>query len=377
MAFQAKDHGNSTIELIAVMPGITAEHATIQSLLVFSQKFDRLIFHFDKGAYLDPTALPKVLNASAQTNLKVVASLPDQFPFPRAGIPIFPTVEQAVKSFRGDEILAFVQKKMEGIPQLNSQAYELLQKLNQPDVDFSVLEKGAAQDLSLASQILKTANSTFFMRRSRVENLSSAMAYLGMDGIKQILVYNVFKGLHGYLGAQEAVMKHAQNCAHLAAFIATTAKMDVPSVGKVRLAGLLHDIGSLVLAFHYPQEYGEVRTLITTKNKRTYEAEFDVFGIDHPTVGKAVAQRWGFPDYLVQVVGDHHHLIGTSFDRLTIPILCANGFLNQSVEKIPFSPYYQKMREFLSGMAEKSSVQDFQAVLEKELKQIATDSPSP
>lgn len=366
--FQAKDHGNGILELIAIFPGMGPDHPTIQSLGVFARKFKCVIFTLEKGSYLEITALPKLIDASVFTKLKVVTTTADQFPFYKAGIPTFPTTADAIKSVKGDEIQEQVLKKLDAIPQLNTQAFEILQKLNKPETSFTDLDKIISQQPGLASQMLKTANSAFFMRRSKADTLASALSYLGIEGVKQILVFNVFKGLNGYWGAQEEVLTHGRHCAHLATFIATAGKVDAVNVSKIRLAGLLHDIGSLALAFYFPKEYKDVKALVKAGQKRTYEAEFEIFGIEHQALGKKLAEAWGFPEYLATVVGDHHSLRHSGFDKLTVPVLCANGFLNQTIEKIPFSPYYHKLREYFSNLGERVSIQDIQKILEEELK---------
>jgi putative nucleotidyltransferase with HDIG domain len=368
--FNARDHGNSTFEVIAISPSIGPTHSTIEALQAFAPKFKHLIFTIDTCASVEFTVLPRLLEVSTITHMLLVTDNPTQHLFAKSGIPLFRTVADALRAIKGTEIQEVLLKKLDQIPQLNTTAFQLLQQLNKQETTFADLEKTVANEAGLSAQILKTANSSFFMRRTRADTLAVAMTYLGMEGIKQILVYNVFQGLNNYWGAQEEVMKHGRHCAHLAGFIATTGKVDALSVSKVKLAGLLHDIGSLALAFYYPKEFKDVKTLIKEKSKCTFEAELEIFGVEHQQLGKKLAEKWGFPEYLSTVVGDHHHLSGTTFDKLTLPVFCANGFLNQTIEQIPFTPYYQKLREYFSGQEERVSMQELHARLTKELETI-------
>jgi len=369
--FQARDLGNGVLEIIGIFPGMGAQHPAVQALEALARKFRQIIFTLEPGASFDMTALPKLLNVASLCAFRIVATTPESFPFDKSGIAVFPSVQEALRAIKVDAIVAEVFKKMDNIPQLHSQAYEILNKLGDPTTQFADLERLFAGEVALATQVLKTANSAFFMRRAKVETLSAALAYLGMDGVRQILVFNVFKGVTTYLGVQKEVLDHGKCCAHLATWLAGLGKIDRPTQGKIRLAGLLHDIGSLALAFCYPKEYDGVKSLIRQQNKLTFEAEREVFGVEHQELGRRLAAKWAFPDYLAQVIGDHHNLRETAWDNLTGPVFCANGFLNQH-EKIPFSPYYQRLRAYFAHLPEKTTIAELQTALGKELEQFVS-----
>lgn len=364
--FQARDHSGGTLEVITILPALGANHPVLTALRTFARKFRNLIFTLDHGAFLEATSLMVLIEVSSLTNLKIVTENPEQLPFRKAGLSVLPTIQAALQQIRGDETASKILKEMEAVPQLNSSAFEILQRLNRPETDFAELEKLTNQDPGLASQILKSSNSAFFMRRSRVETLSAALAFLGMDGIKQILVFNVFKGVTSFLGVQKEVLDHGRACAHLAGFLATKAKADRMALGKVRLAGLLHDIGSFALAFYHPKDFEKVRSLIREGKKRSCEAEMEVFSIDHPELGRRLLEKWGFPEYLSKVVANHHSLQDPSWDSIAGPVFCANGFLNQCVEGIPPTPFYQKLRTFFGQLEEKISTQELLDSLKKE-----------
>ncbi len=349
--FQARDHGNGVLEIIAIFPDMAADHPAINAVLLLSRKFPTVIVTLEPGASMDAGAFGKLIEASGATRLLVATSDQTAHPFARAGIRVFPSGRDALLFVRGEEIARHIVTQMESIPELHSQAFELLQKLNEPSLSFERMGETIAREPGLATQILKTANSAFFMRRSKVDTIPAALTVLGLEGLKQILIVNVFKGLTGYFGAQKEVLDHGRVCAQLAVHLAELRKVPRTNLAKIRLGGLLHDIGSLALVFYYPKEYAEVRSLMKTQGKRSYEAETAVFGIEHQSLGKRLAEKWGFPDYLCSIIGDHHSLSDKSQEELTDPICCANGFMNQVIESIPYTPYYQRLRAYFSTLS--------------------------
>ncbi|MBF0502023.1 MAG: HDOD domain-containing protein [Candidatus Riflebacteria bacterium] len=375
--FQARDYGNGTLEIITVFPGMTSDHPAISALPILGRKFKNLIFTLEPGASLEVSGFAKLIELSSVTRLKVVTTEPDAHPYLKAGIFTFPRSHEAFLAIKGDEVTELILAKMETIPELNTQAYELLQKLGKPETTFDKLGEIIVKEPGLAAQILKTANSAFFMRRTQADTIQTALSVLGMEGLKQILIVNVFKGLTGYFGAQKEILDHGRACAHLGSHLAELGKVPKQNLGKIKLGGLLHDIGSLALVFYFPKEYAEVRNLIKTQSKRSYEAESIVFGVEHQRLGKLLAQKWGFPDYLCYIIGDHHDLRESSWEELTSPVFCANGFINQTIENVPFTPYYQKLRSYFAHLGgEKMTISDLQDALKKEYEKFQATPPT-
>ncbi len=353
--FQARDHGNGTLEIIAGAPISGPADPVLVAAGQLAGKFRNLILHLTQGAIMAIPTLPRLLDISARARLRIVADTEMLFPFPQCDLPVHATVEAALIAIKGESVVKQVLERLDSIPELNSRAYEILQKLQEPDASFPMLEKLMAGEPSLASQLLKTANSAMFMRRGRAETLTQAMAWLGIDGVKQLLVYNIFQRVAHYWGAQEEVLNHGRACAHLASFLATRDRSDATVLARIRLAGLLHDIGSLALAFFYPKDYQAARALMKSANKTSIEAETATFGVDHPTLGRKLAEAWRFPPILAAVIGDHHALAIKEHERVSMPVFCANGFLNQEVEKVPFTPYYTQLRRYFAATAATAS----------------------
>ncbi|MBF0500597.1 MAG: HDOD domain-containing protein [Candidatus Riflebacteria bacterium] len=349
-AFQARDHGNGVLEIIGNAPNMNREHPALNALIPLSRKFANVILTLESGSSIDPAALPKLLEASGSTHLRVVTSDPKAFPFPQTGIPEYASVTEAIAGIKGEAIAEQILKKIESIQESNSHSFNMLRKLNQPGADFCKLGEAIAADPITASQLLKSANSSFLMRRNKVETLSGTLSLLGIEGVKKILLFNIFKSMTEQFGVKKEILEHGRATAHLATYLAETVKTPSVLISKIRLAGLLHDIGSMALAFYFPNEYLEVRKLIAEQHIQTVEAELKIFGIEHQRLGRMIAEKWSFPDYLCQVIGNHHSLQNSEFEQMIVPIFCANSFLNQVVEETPWTPYYSRLRIFFKQL---------------------------
>ncbi|MFZ2960457.1 MAG: HDOD domain-containing protein [Candidatus Ozemobacteraceae bacterium] len=349
-SFQARDHGNGILEIIGGSPIINSEHPAVSALLALSRKFAHLVLTLEIDSSVDPTALPKLLEVASSTNLSVVAQDPTAFPFSHAKVQTYSTIGEAITEIKGDIFAKQIMKKIEGISEQNSQASNHLKKLNLVGADFFSLGNAIADDPALADVLQKTAGSTFFMRRNNAETLSGLLSFLGIDGVKQILVFNVFKGLAEHFGVQRATLEHGRAVAYMATYLAEMTKTARLTISRIRLAGLIHDIGSMALAFYHPQEFLVTRRIMQDRNISSTEAETLVFGIEHQRLGHLIATTWGFPDYLVSVISNHHSLRDTDFEQLTIPVFCANGFMNHVIEGISHTPYFSKLRLYFKKL---------------------------
>ncbi|OGK09264.1 MAG: hypothetical protein A2W80_00455 [Candidatus Riflebacteria bacterium GWC2_50_8] len=285
-------------------------------------------------------------DVSSRTKIKVIVTKPEFVTkCNKIGLQTFPTTKSATLSHAGDETLRLLIAQLRDVPILNTEAYKLIQHVASPDANFPELEKMLQNNAGLCSQILRTANSSYFMRSSKAETLQQAMVTLGFAPLRQIFIYNFYNSVGNFFGVQKDTVEHGQDCAKLAEYIAQSAGASQAECAKIRLIGLLHDVGRQALAFFFPQQYEKVQHLIRVDKNPSYLAELVVFGTEHQSIGSILANSWNFPDYLSKVIADHHYLKATDWNKLSLPVFCANNFLNQR-DGEPFSPYYHKLEGY-------------------------------
>ncbi len=308
------------------------KNCALVNLLELSETSDDLFLHLE--------------DISVRTKIKVIAKKPEFITkCNKIGLQTFPSTKSAALSYAGEETLSLLISRLRDVPILNSEAYRLIQHVSSPDANFPELERMLQNNSGLCSQILRTANSPYFMRASKAETLQQAMVTLGFAPLRQLFIYNFYNSVGNFFGAQKSTIEHGQDCARLAEYIAKSAGAPYSECAKVRLIGLLHDVGRQALAFFFPQQYERVQHMVRVEKKPSFLAELVVFGIEHQKIGSILAHRWNFPDYLSKVIGDHHYLKAKDWNKLSLPVFCANNFLNNR-DGEPSSPFYQKLEGY-------------------------------
>jgi len=192
------------------------------------------------------------------------------------------------------------------IPQI---ATKILRMLNEREHSLKDLAQEIRQDQVLAAKILSLCNSAFFAPRIKIDSVDRALVMLGEKRFLQMVVSASLGELYperpqGYSLCKGGLFQHALGTAVLAEKLAAfTGKA---TAGTAYTAGLLHDIGKVVLdqyvASAWPFFYR--RTQINGVSLIVVEQE--VFGTTHTEVGNRLAQNWSLPENLAEVITHHH-----------------------------------------------------------------------
>ena len=164
-------------------------------------------------------------------------------------------------------------------------------------------------DQSLTAKILKIANSAFYGLPKDVRTLRAAIVLLGFNSIKNIvLAASVFEAFYGQGSTGQldraALWTHSVACAAASKVIA--ARQQVADSEEVFFAGLMHDLGKVILDHYVHDAFAEVIQLARQRKCLLLEAERELLGVSHAEVGYWLADRWQLPIYLGQAMGFHH-----------------------------------------------------------------------
>lgn len=172
------------------------------------------------------------------------------------------------------------------------------------------LGKVISQDASLAARLLKIANSPFYGLSAKVDTISRAVTLLGLQQIRDLVLSTsatrAFEGIPTDLISVEDFWHHSLFCGLLAQELGV--ECSVSRSESLFLAGLLHDIGQLVMFHKLPQHMHSalLRTLQVEDPLPMYLAEREVIGFDHAQVGDALATIWNLPSNLRECIAWHH-----------------------------------------------------------------------
>lgn len=348
--FLIREWGLNILEVINIDTEIDASHRALGAMFILSRKFNNIVFTLPPSSNLSADVGPQLQELAKKVNLKIVFLSDDQVPFNLDFVETFNSSEEAVLRLKSAIIFKKIAKDFADVTPFKSSALSLLGMLNEPDITFAKIEEAIAHEPLLIARVLQTANSAFFMRRNKVEDIGHAIAYLGLDGFKQVLVQLIFQNLATkYFANQEDRLKHSEAVAFLAVKLAERKTRDSVLIGKVRVAGLLHDIGALAIQYCFPDDYKKA-TDIQAKDKITIVmAERRVFGLDHCEVGAKLCFEWGLPAFLLDCAKEHHYPICKNNVNIIEPVIVANAFLNVEVEQVPSLEYTKLLLNYGSG----------------------------
>ncbi len=188
-------------------------------------------------------------------------------------------------------------------------ALRALRLANDKGITFSELERLILKDQVLTANLLKIANSAYYGLPRQITRLSQILSLLGLNGFKRILlesiVYSAFSTTrHAYSTEQGALFEHALGCARLSEVLARRCGLNHEDA---YVAGLLHDLGKVVIERCAKDRFALVMDRVSREEYAYFaDAEREIIGIDHATLGGMVLVKWGLPQMLSEAVAFHH-----------------------------------------------------------------------
>ncbi len=227
-------------------------------------------------------------------------------------------------------------KRLPTLPRLHQR---ILSTLDDPGVDFNHLAALIETDQSLSSQLLRLANSAFYSASNQsIAQVSRALLKLGTIVVRSVVITSsVFDPrklpLPGF-------WEHSLGCAVAAGALGKTLGLRAPE--ELTAAGLLHDLGKVVLFKELPEAFQACLDLSARKQILFREAERELLGTDHCEVADWLVQRWNLPAQLAEPITLHHRPttalrrpVETAVVHVADAMVRGIGFGNGGDSKVP------------------------------------------
>jgi len=202
------------------------------------------------------------------------------------------------------ETVKIIQTHLPPLPEIVA---DLLGSMGQENIDIDTLSEKLSHDQALVATTLRLANSSFYGMPRRVTSIREAFAILGLKSVRTLITAAAVT--HGFIANHHTADEIEKNWRHSIA-VAVCAKALARQLHldqeQAFTAGLLHDIGKLVLAIYFPLQYQATLAHRSTQDCTSFQAERAVLGIDHAMVGLALAGHWKFPLEMQLAIGNHH-----------------------------------------------------------------------
>ncbi|MCP5005939.1 MAG: response regulator [Planctomycetes bacterium] len=199
-------------------------------------------------------------------------------------------------------------KKLPSLPTLYSM---IVKEMQSPNASLKKVGYIVSQDASMSAKVLQIVNSAYFGLPREVSDPQQAAVYLGVETLKSlILSVNVFSSftedtkLYGV--SLKDMLGHCLLVGRLAKEIARSENAETKVLEEAMIAGVLHDIGKLIL-LQLPDQKRQVEDLIGTTGGSFVEVEYAVMKTSHAELGTYLLGLWGIPDSIIEIVAFHHN----------------------------------------------------------------------
>ncbi len=196
------------------------------------------------------------------------------------------------------------------IPTLSIVIEKLARLLQNPQTSAEEIGKAITMDQALASKVLKLVNSAFYGFPGKIGTITHAVVILGFSTVKNIVltasIFDAFSSRkdHSSEFSMENFWMHSIACGAASQTIAK--HIGFKEKEECFIAGLIHDIGKIILCHYFPEEFDCVFQTARHNGVLFYESEKQTIGITHEEIGGIITQRWNLPAGLQKAVQFHH-----------------------------------------------------------------------
>jgi len=198
-------------------------------------------------------------------------------------------------------------QKVDSVPTLPHLVNQLVQVVTSDKTSARDVAKIVSFDQAFTSKILRLVNSAFYGFPQKIGTVTHATAILGFNVLRSlalsISVFDIFKG-ESFGFDRAAFWKHSIGVGVSARALAK--RIRYPEPEEVFIAGLLHDIGKVVMDKYMHDDFIKVLRAVNEKDCTIREAEIDVLGTDHARIGHRIGIRWNLPRRLRDSIRYHH-----------------------------------------------------------------------
>ena len=201
---------------------------------------------------------------------------------------------------------------LKGLAELSSLPFiyiKINEAVNNPQSSIKDISEIISGDPGLTSRLLRLVNSAFYGFPSKIETVNRALLMVGMQQMRDLAlatsVMSLFKGIPGHLVSMESLWRHSVACG-LAARMLATVRQSGTNVELLFTAGIIHDIGRLVIYKKIPETAQEMILRCKDSKEPLYLVEKEMLGFDHSDLGRMLAQSWNLPPSLEEVLAYHH-----------------------------------------------------------------------
>jgi HD-like signal output (HDOD) protein/ActR/RegA family two-component response regulator len=226
--------------------------------------------------------------------------------------------------------------QMHSLPSFPTLYLEILREIESPHSSVQAIASIVAQDPGITAKVLQVANSAAIGLPRKVSDAAEAVQQLGATTVRSLVlsaqVFRTFAPAHMQDFSADALWAHLMRCGALARAILRREHAPITDAEDAFTAGMLHDMGKLMLADSRPKEFAEALEVAAEERISLAAAEQKVFGADHAGLAAYLLGLWGLPTSIVEAVAFHHtpEQSGLKQCSALTAVHVANAFLDET-----------------------------------------------
>ena len=216
----------------------------------------------------------------------------------------------ALREFLSDESIKNIISQIESLPSMPAIYTEIVMEMQSDDPAIKKVGEIISKDLSMTAKILQMVNSAFFGLFQKIKSPEQAVMMLGMDTIKAlVLSVKIFSEFNQKSFAWfniDELFDHSLAVSVYAKAIIKNENLDQGLINNSMMAGLLHDLGKLILATNFEKPYRQILAEAQGTGKNLLDLEYETFGTSHAEVGAYLMGLWRLENSIIEAIAFHH-----------------------------------------------------------------------
>ncbi len=209
--------------------------------------------------------------------------------------------------------------KGQELPSLPEIYLRVAEQLEDETITVQQIGDTVQHDPVITDRVLKMVNSAYYGLPNQVASVTQSVSLLGRERLKHILIGSVLRGVFSSgqdnpAFSMQVFWQHSIKTAIIARELARQVR-EIEEPESMFTAGLLHDIGKLLLFNKFPERMMAAEEYAMQKRVDVLSAELSQVGLTHTAVGEALMQHWGLPQLLVDCATRHHEVVHDGPDR--------------------------------------------------------------
>jgi putative nucleotidyltransferase with HDIG domain len=216
----------------------------------------------------------------------------------------------ALRDILSDKAIKKIISQIESLPSLPAIYTEIMSEMKSDDPSIQKVGAIIGRDVSMTAKILQVVNSVFFGLPQKIGTPEQAVMLLGLENIRALVlsvkIFSEFSQKKYSWFNMDAVFSHSISVSGLAKAIVKYEKLEQDLINYSLMAGLLHDLGKLILATNFKDTYRQVLAQLQNSEQPLWKLEYEEFGTSHAEIGAYLMGLWNLDNPIIEAIAFHH-----------------------------------------------------------------------